>query len=137
MKQWLDRITGKFTMYRTVLILLLAVTANAFVFSFVGVIFYKPLELLVSGDTSEGARDLHEDWFNVVLVLIILHIAAILYYRLIRGKKLAGAMITGKSALDPGAEPMRPGKWWAGLLCLAVAIGFTRWIIAGVPPFGG
>jgi ferredoxin-NADP reductase/Na+-translocating ferredoxin:NAD+ oxidoreductase RnfD subunit len=53
-KQWLDRITGKFTMYRTVLILLLAVTANAFVLSFVGVIFYKPLELLVSGAVAVG-----------------------------------------------------------------------------------
>jgi hypothetical protein len=30
---------------------------------------------------------------------------------------------------------MRPGKWWAALLCLAVAIGVTRWVIAGAPLF--
>ena len=54
MKQWLDRITGKFTMYRTVLILLLVVTANGLVLSFAGVIFYKPLELLVSGAVAVG-----------------------------------------------------------------------------------
>jgi hypothetical protein len=32
---------------------------------------------------------------------------------------------------------MRPGKWWAALLCLLAAIAFTRWIAAGAPPFGG
>ena len=35
-----------------------------------------------------------------------------------------------------GAAPMRPGKWWAALLCLAAAIAFTRWVLAGAPPFG-
>ena len=45
-------------------------------------------------------------------------------------------MITGKAMLDPGAEPMRPGKWWVALLCLAAAFAITRWIIAGAPPFG-
>ena len=24
-------------------------------------------------------------------------------------------MITGRAALDPDAEPMRPGKWWVAL----------------------
>jgi cytochrome b len=94
-----------------------------------------PLYRLVSTDTSDAARDLHELWFNVVLALIILHVAAIIYYRL-RGRKLTKAMITGRAALSPGMQPMRPGKWWAALICLALAIGTTRWVIAGVPPFG-
>ena len=46
-------------------------------------------------------------------------------------------MITGKGEADPGVEPMRPGKGWVAILCLIVAIGITRWIIAGAPPFGG
>ena len=45
-------------------------------------------------------------------------------------------MITGRAALEPGAEPMRPGKWWVAVICLAVALGITRWVIAGAPPFG-
>ena len=45
-------------------------------------------------------------------------------------------MITGRGELEPGTEPMRPGKWWAALICLAIGIGITRWIIAGAPPFG-
>jgi hypothetical protein len=86
--------------------------------------------------TSDAATELHEELFNVLLALIGLHVAAILYYRL-RGKRLIGPMLTGRGEVEPGVEPMRPGKWWAALLCLAAAIGITRWIIAGAPPFGG
>ena len=93
-----------------------------------------PLAGLVSSDTSDKARDIHELWFNVILALIALHVLAIVYYRL-RGKKLTLPMITGRAALEPGTQPMRPGKWWVALLCLAVAVAVTRWVIAGAPPF--
>jgi cytochrome b len=96
-------------------------------------LYFGPLATLVSSDTSDKARDLHELWFNVVLALIILHVGAILFYRL-RGRHLTKPMITGRAALDPRAAPMRPGKWWVAVLCLAVALGITRWIIAGAPP---
>ena len=98
-------------------------------------IFMGPLSRLVSSDTSDSIRDIHELWFNVVLGLIVLHVAAIIFYRF-RGKHLTKPMITGKAALDPKAAPMRAGKWWVALLCLAAGIGVTRWIIAGMPPFG-
>jgi cytochrome b len=98
-------------------------------------IFAGPLSDLVSSDTSDRARDIHELWFYVLLGFVLLHVSAILFYRL-RGKRLLAPMITGKAAIEPGTQPMRPGKWWAALLCLALAIGVTRWVIAGAPPFG-
>ena len=97
-------------------------------------IFTGPLFRLVSSDTSDKARDLHELWFNVILALVALHLAAIIVYRL-RGKRLTKPMITGRSELAPGTKPMQPGKWWVALICLAIGIGITRWIIAGAPPF--
>jgi len=96
-------------------------------------LYTGPLNRLVSIDTSDKARDLHETWFNVLLALIALHVAAILYYRL-RGRGLTKAMISGKAPVQPGTQPMRSGKWWAALICLALAIGATRWVIAGAPP---
>ena len=93
-----------------------------------------PLYRLVSTDTSDTARDIHELWFNVILGLIVLHVIAIVFYR-IRGKRLTKPMITGRAAIDPGTEPMRPAKWWVALICLAVGVGITRWVIAGAPPF--
>ena len=93
-----------------------------------------PLVNLVSIGVSDTATELHEELFNVLLALIGLHIAAILYYRF-KGKKLVSPMITGKGEVEPGVQPMRPGKGWVAILCLIVAIGITRWIIAGAPPF--
>ena len=92
-----------------------------------------PLAPLVSFDTAEAAHDVHEFTFDVLLVLIGLHVAAILFYRLFLGKELVGPMITGRAGLDPKAEPMRPARWWAAFLCVAAALAITRWIIAGAP----
>ena len=97
-------------------------------------LYAGPLYRLVSSDTSDKARDLHELWFNIILGLVLLHVAAIVLYR-VRGKHLTKPMITGRALLDPGVRPMRPGKWWAAFLCLAVALGIVRWIVAGAPPF--
>jgi cytochrome b len=98
-------------------------------------IYMGPLAGLVSTDTSDKARDIHELWFNVIVGLIALHLLAIVYYRL-RGKKLTLPMITGRAELPAATEPMRAGKWWVAPICLAVGVGITRWIIAGAPPFG-
>jgi len=98
-------------------------------------LYMGPLAQLVSVDASDKARGLHETWFNVILALIALHLVAILYYRA-RGRKLTLPMITGRADVSSGTEPMRPGKWWVALICLAIGIGVTRWIIAGAPPFG-
>lgn len=91
-----------------------------------------PLSRLVSSDQSDKARDLHSAWFNVVVGLIAVHAAAILYYR-IKGRGLTQPMITGRALVEAGTEPMRPGRWWAALICLLSAIGITRWVIAGAP----
>ena len=95
-----------------------------------------PLAPLVGYDLSEAAHDVHEFLFDVLLIFIGLHVAAIVIYRLFLGKKLLGPMISGRAALDPDVEPMRPGRWWAALLCLVAAIAITRWVIAGAPPLG-
>lgn len=99
-------------------------------------LFEGPLAYLVSLETSEEIADLHEDWFDVLLVLIGLHIAALLFYRLVLGKKLIGPMVTGQGDTEASVEPMRRGRWWVALLCLVGGIAVTRWVIAGAPPFG-
>ena len=95
-----------------------------------------PLAPLVSFDVSDAAHEVHEISFNILLGLIGLHIAAILYYRIIEKKRLIEPMISGRGEAADGALPMRPGKWWVALLCLLGAFAFTRWIVAGAPPFG-
>ena len=94
-----------------------------------------PLARLIGFHAQKRATDLHETLFNWLLALIALHVAAIIFYRLL-GKNLVKPMISGSDAVEPDLEPMKRGKWWVALLCLIVAIGITRWIIAGAPPLG-
>jgi cytochrome b len=95
-----------------------------------------PLAPLVSYDVADVAHEVHELLFNVLLAFVALHVAAILFYRLVLGKKLVGPMITGRAALDPDVEPMRPARGWLAVVCLLAALAITRWIIAGAPPLG-
>ena len=99
-------------------------------------LYQGPLAHLVSLDASEEAADLHDDLFDVLLVFIGLHIAAVLFYLVFARKNLVGPMITGRGVIDPQAVPMRPAKWWVAALCLLVAVWITRWIVAGAPPLG-
>lgn len=96
-----------------------------------------PLARLAGDRLIDAAHDLHALLFDILLVFVALHVAAVLFYRLVLGRRLIGSMIHGRARLEPGAAPMRPGRGWAALLCLAAALGLTRWIIAGAPPFGG
>jgi cytochrome b len=100
-------------------------------------LYEGPLAPLASEALVDAAHDLHELVFNVLLIFIALHVAAVLFYRLFLGKKLVGAMIHGRAIVDPDSEAMRPARWWVALICLFAALGLTRWIVGGAPPFGG
>ena len=94
-----------------------------------------PLAGLVGFDASEAAAELHDDLFDVLLVLIGLHVAAVLFYWM-RGRNLVRPMITGRDEVEHGVEPMRPSRGWVAVLCLIVAVGIARWVLAGAPPLG-
>jgi cytochrome b len=92
-------------------------------------LFEGPLAGLVSIDQSETISGIHHAFFNVIIGLVLLHVAAIAYYKL-KGKPLLAAMITGKGDAPPGAAAMKSGKWWVALLCLVAGIAIVRALIA-------
>ena len=96
-----------------------------------------PLASLVSEDITDEAEDWHELLFNLLLGLIGLHIAAILYYRLVHRKQLVRAMITGQGDYPAGTPPMVAASALRAVSCALVAAAITYWIIVGAPPFGG
>lgn len=95
--------------------------------------FGGPLAHFVSISASDTARELHEEAFDILKIIVILHVAAILAYRLLAGLNLVGPMITGKADLAPGVEPMRPVPGPVLIACVVIALGATGWIIAGAP----
>jgi cytochrome b len=86
-----------------------------------------PLSHFVSFDTARLVAGLHHKVFWVIVALAALHIAAILFYRLVRGRNLVAAMITGRTrAAGPGLA-MAP--WWRAVVAAGVA-GAIAWFVA-------
>jgi cytochrome b len=99
-------------------------------------LFAGPLAYAVSVGMSDTMTELHEELFDWLLILIGLHIAAILMYRLALGRNLLGPMISGKADLPRGMEPMRPATPLVAIVCVLLALAATAWIVFGAPPLG-
>ena len=91
-------------------------------------LYSGPLAHLIDPDLSEELTDLHEDSFNVLLVLIAIHVAAIVYYRLIKRDDLVTPMVTGMREAPEGTAPMVAASWWRFALAVAAAAGIAWWI---------
>ncbi len=94
-----------------------------------------PLNSLVGVMTADTLTGWHHAFFNVVVALIVLHIAAIIYYLTAKKDNLVGPMITGSRPMKRTVSDMEPVPAWRALLCLVLAFGFAAWIWSGAPPF--
>jgi cytochrome b len=90
-----------------------------------------PLSGLVGYDTALLAHDVHEVSFNVLLGLIALHLLAIGYYHLVRGRSLVPPMVTGRAVLPEGEAPMAPAAKGRLAACAAAALVLTAAVIGG------
>jgi cytochrome b len=90
-----------------------------------------PLSRYVSYEVSKDAGDLHEDFFNVLLVLIGLHIAAIVFYLIIKRTNLIGPMFTGKRSAANAEGPaagIAPVPLWRFAIGVALALAAV-WLV--------
>ena len=92
-----------------------------------------PLAHLIGIDLSEDLADLHEDAFDILLVLIAVHLLAILYYALIKRKNLVVPMISGHGEAPEGAGEMERAPVWRFVLAAAAAAALALWVRAGLP----
>lgn len=82
-----------------------------------------PLSILVSFDIGRTLADIHELNFNILVGLIVLHIAAIAFYRLVQRDRLITPMITGhRPADDFGTQNLPANRLRALPLLTAVAL---------------
>lgn len=66
-----------------------------------------PLSLYVSFETGRAAAEWHEWVFNLLMSLVVLHIAAIAWYRFAKQEKLTAAMFHGTRAYPAELPPVR------------------------------
>jgi len=91
-----------------------------------------PLTALVSGATVSVATAWHKGWGKAVLVtLVVVHIAAIVWYRLRKSQALIPAMLHGNKSLDPAVPASRDGLMprLLALLVTALCVALVRWLI--------
>lgn len=93
-----------------------------------------PLNHLVSYETAEMVTEWHEAFFNVILALVALHLAAIAFYSVVRQDNLIGPMLTGQKEIEDDTAQPRMAKWQTAALALIAAAALTAWIGAGAPP---
>lgn len=93
-----------------------------------------PFAYLVSYDAGRWAAETHELVFNVLFALVVLHVLAIVFYRLVRGENLLTAMLTGYQRWTGTAPVLR---FTSPLLALTILVGAAAlvWFVVGV--FGG
>ena len=78
-----------------------------------------PLAYLISYDAQLEMTELHETVFNLLILLVALHVAAIIWYQRFKGEKLVQAMLHGKKKSGEVAPKLRGGL----PLLIAVTVG--------------
>lgn len=94
---------------------------------------HGPLSMLVSESDSAFATTIHVRLFWVIVAASVLHILAVIAYRILRGQNLVGPMLTGDlkvPARYSGPQP-RMGHPVLALLLLAAAAGVV-WYVVGL-----
>jgi cytochrome b len=104
-----------------VLLGLLALQVGTGLFSHHRTDSYGPLAHLVSPATSDLLSDLHSVAFYVLLAAIILHLAAILAYALVKRQNLVRPMITGRKRLLGNTQQPRMASPLLALGLVALA----------------
>ncbi|MEW6678396.1 MAG: cytochrome b/b6 domain-containing protein [Pseudomonadota bacterium] len=86
---------------------------------------------------SDRLTGLHHLAFNLLLGLVALHVAAIVYYRLVRRQDLLRPMVTGWKQAKADADTHRPegfrGRWPAFILAGTLAGAVVYGVLAFTP----
>ena len=95
-------------------------------------LFAGPLNRHIDYDTAKDVTGFHEDFFNVLFALILLHLAAIAFYLVVKRINLISPMLSGKrrgTNLTGPATGIGPIPLWRLALGVALAVGVV-WLVA-------
>jgi cytochrome b len=88
-----------------------------------------PLARFISFDQGRMVAGWHHWLFNGLLALIGLHLAAIVFYAVVKRDNLVGPMLTGAKSHAGDPAPMAPASLWR-LAASAAAAAALAWLIA-------
>jgi cytochrome b len=88
-----------------------------------------PFSYLVSYEVGRTASHLHDLMFDGLKVLVVVHLAAIGFYAVVKREDLVRAMVDGRKALPDAEAPLAPGKGWALVVGLLMGAGVAAALI--------
>lgn len=107
------------------LLTLLLIQAGTGLFANDDIAFDGPLSGWVSRSMSNWLTTVHKVNFNLLLLVIAVHISAVLFYLLVKRENLIHPMLSGRKHLPPEPAEAAPRMVspWLGLAALLVAAG--------------
>jgi cytochrome b len=93
--------------------------------------FHAPLSGLVSDATRGLLGQVHALNFTVATILVVLHIAAIIFYKLYKGQALTWSMINGKKPASLMGQSITGSKIILAFIVLILCAGITYYIVTG------
>ncbi len=119
------------------MLVLVAAQVTTGLFATDAVIWTGPYYPAVKSSTASLLSTVHSVNVNIILGAVVLHIAAIIFYRVHKKQGLAAAMFTGykPAALVPPQHAITSSQLLKALIVSALAAGFVYWLIAiNAPP---
>lgn len=89
-----------------------------------------PLTAWVSNATSGLLTRIHKINFNLLLAITGIHIAAVLFYLLVKKDNLIKPMFTGFKELDERQPASRQRPWWLALATLLLCGAGVGWLVS-------
>lgn len=121
-----------------VLLMLLMVTIQAASGLFISddIVWSGPWNPAVSGETANWLGGIHHLNFDILIWVIVLHVATILFYRVYKRQNLLTPMITGNkpsSIVIPGEE-IASSQLVKALVIAVISAGAVYFLLAMAPP---
>jgi len=88
-----------------------------------------PLSQYVDFDTGRAFAELHETSFNVLLVLIALHLAALAFYLVYKRENLVRPMVLGWRTFTGAIPEVRFAPIWRAVIGVVIAVA-AAWLVA-------
>jgi len=90
-----------------------------------------PLNYWIDSELAEKITDLHELVFNGILLLVVVHLGAIIFYAVKKKDRLIPPMITGKKTYETPVTAPKAAPLWRLALALALAFAISDWVWNG------
>lgn len=92
-----------------------------------------PLNYLIDYDRAEAISKVHHLLFTLLQILVVVHVAAIAFYWLVKKDRLIPPMITGSRAFPPSVAAPRLAPIWQAVAVALLSIAVAWWIGKGAP----